>query len=152
MRHSFRSWRKLNAQSAVVVRKRGKEYDVQLVWRLRPKTTVRSKQVMEFLHQCRTRVDGPALVIWDNSSTHKSKSVRQCFEALGWERIQLPAYCPEFNPDENVWNWTKHQDMANACPRNRAELIANVRASLRRLANHASALQWARKNTELDWP
>lgn len=151
LRHSYRSWRKLSAQSAVAVSKRGGEYSPKLIWRLRPGKTVRSREVLEFLRQCRVRVAGPAIVIWDNASTHTTKRIQAWFDEVGWERIQLPAYCPEFNCGENVWNWSKNTDLADFCPRDHAELLLEVRASLRRLARRPTDLRWCLWNTELNW-
>ena len=149
MRHSFRSWRKLSAQSAITI---SPSREIGLVWRLRPGKTVGARQVVDFLCQCRARVGGPAIVIWDNSGTHTSKRTKRFFEETGWERIQLPAYCPELNADENVWNWTKHTDLANTSPRDHSELLASVQASLRRLARQPKTLRWCIKNTDLNWP
>jgi transposase len=151
LRHSFRSWRKLSAQSAVVVTKRGDEYEVKLVWRLRPGTNVGARQVVEFLRQCKTRVRGDVAVIWDNAASHTAACVQRFFAKTGWTRIQLPPYCPELNADENVWNWTKQTDLANVAPRNHHELLHEVRASLRRLASQAATLRWCLWNTDLPW-
>ena len=150
MRHSFRSWRKLAAQSAVLVSKRP-DYEVKLVWRLRPGSNVGGRQVLEFLRQCRARVTGPAIVIWDNAASHTGTRVQRFFAETGWTRIQLPPYCPELNADENVWNWTKQTDLANVCPRNHDELLAEVRTSLRRLARQRATLRWCLWNTDLSW-
>jgi transposase len=150
LHHSFRSWRKLAAQSAVVVSKRP-DHEVKLVWRLRPGSNVGGTQVVEFLRQIRASVKGEVVVIWDNAASHTGAKVQRFFAATGWTRIQLPPYCPELNADENVWNWTKQTDLANVCPRNHEELLAEVRASLRRLARQAPTLRWCLWNTQLPW-
>lgn len=151
MRHSFRSWRKLSAQSAIAIRKQRGNYTAQLVWRLLPGQNVTSREVVDFLRQCRARVAGPATVIWDNANTHLAKRVQRCFDNIGWTRVQLPPYCPELNPDEGVWNWTKQTDLANVCPRNHDDLLTKVQASLRRLARNQAALRWCIWRTELPW-
>jgi transposase len=151
LRHSYRSWRKLSAQSAVTVSGSGSAMDVGLVWRLHPGKTVRSQEILAFLRQCRARVAGPAIVIWDNAATHKTKRIQAWFDEVGWKRIQMPAYCPELNCDENVWNWTKNHDLADVTPRDHAELLANVRESLRRLGRRWHVLRWCLWNTDLPW-
>lgn len=149
LRHSFRSWRKLSAQSAVIVTQPD-HYEVKLIWRLRPGTNVGARQVVEFLRQCRARVRD-VVVIWDNAASHTATCVQRFFARTGWTRIQLPPYCPELNADENVWNWTKQTDLANVSPRNHDELLSEVRASLRRLARQATTLRWCIWNTDPPW-
>lgn len=53
----------------------------------------------------------------------------------------LPAYAPELNPDEQVWNRTKYVDLANFCPEHLADLAQAVRQSLERTKSHQSLLR-----------
>ena len=53
-------------------------------------------------------------MIWDNATIHRSDEVK-AFLANGWAtKIHLenfPAYAPELNPDEGVWQYLKHFDI-----------------------------------------
>lgn len=71
-----------------------------------------------FLEHLLERLGCPLLVIWDGASIHRGE-VDVWLAELGSEQIvvkQLPAYAPELNPDEGVWQHLKHVEMRNiAC-------------------------------------
>ena len=72
-----------------------------------------SKRFIEFLKQLRGDAGKPIVVIVDNARYHHSKETRNFIKAQkGSEKGEiimafLPAYSPEFNPDEQVWNHAK---------------------------------------------
>ena len=43
---------------------------------------------------------------------------------------QLPAYAPDLNPVEQVWNHTKYADLPNLAPRDLEELDCLVNSSI----------------------
>lgn len=64
---------------------------------------------VEFLKKLRTDAGRPIIVIADNASYHTGGVVRRhVAESQGEVRVEhLPAYSPELNPDEQVWNHAK---------------------------------------------
>lgn len=70
---------------------------------------------VEFLRKLRSDAGCPIIVIADNASYHKSNKVKALSEASkngdgeGIYTAMLPAYCPELNPDEQVWNHAKRR-------------------------------------------
>ena len=48
------------------------------------------------------------VVVMDNLSVHKSRSVREAIEARGCQLWFLPAYSPDLNPIEEAFSKTKH--------------------------------------------
>lgn len=48
------------------------------------------------------------LVVLDNLSVHKAKSVRKHF-SFGFQQLFLPPYSCELNPIERLWNLIKNQ-------------------------------------------
>lgn len=66
-------------------------------------------RLVEFLKRLRTDVGRPIIVIADNASYHRSGPVQSYVAQSQGELIveNLPAYCPELNPDEQVWNHAK---------------------------------------------
>jgi transposase len=60
----------------------------------------------------------------------------------------LPAYAPELNPVEAVWNHTKYADLANFVPDDTTALFDAVATSLDDLAYNTnlkhSCFRWAR--------
>jgi hypothetical protein len=59
-------------------------------------------------------------VIWDGSFIHQ-REVRTFLANGGAQRIhqeRLPAYAPDLNPDEGIWQQPKHIEMRNLCRAN----------------------------------
>lgn len=87
--------------------------------------------VLAMLRNLRRRHPGGFLLVLDRWSAHRS-AVRP-FLARGDGRVGvewLPAYAPELNPVEQVWQRTKHVDMANFVPEQAEHLRREVEASL----------------------
>ena len=55
-------------------------------------------------------IAGSLLVIWDGAPIHRCQAVKDYLARGAAKRIhleQLPAYAPELNPQEGVWNLLK---------------------------------------------
>jgi len=70
-----------------------------------------------FLKQLRADHPGPLVVIWDNGPAHGGDAVRDYLATpdLGLRLVRLPAYSPDFNPDEAIWAWAREEVTANTC-------------------------------------
>lgn len=70
-----------------------------------------------FLKQLREKYTGLLIVIWDNSPAHRGEVMRTYFKTpnLQLRLIDLPAYSPDFNPDEAIWEWVREEVTANMC-------------------------------------
>jgi len=89
------------------------------------------EEVMAFLttiHRCLRR---KFILVLDRLSAHR-KAVRllQAAHPDWFEVVWLPAYAPELNPVEMVWNRTKYTDLANFIPEDVHDLHQAVTASL----------------------
>jgi transposase len=74
--------------------------------------------VVRFLQLLLREIPGKILIIWDGASIHRCKIVKNFTSKIGGERIQLqglPAYAPELNPQEGVWNLLKRVELKNVC-------------------------------------
>ena len=95
---------------------------------------VAAADVVDFVKQLHRQLGRPLIVVWDRWSVHRS-AARQ----LGhyhWLQVEyLPAYAPELNPVEAVWNHTKYDDLANFVPADADDLRRSIVASL----NHQRA-------------
>jgi transposase len=69
------------------------------------------------LKQLRANHAGPLVVIWDNGPAHGGAAVRDYLATptLGLRLVRLPAYSPDFNPDEAIWAWAREEVTANTC-------------------------------------
>ena len=68
-----------------------------------------------FLRQLREKHPGPLVVIWDNGPAHRGEAIRSYLATpdLQLRLVALPAYSPDFNADEAVWDWAREEVTAN---------------------------------------
>jgi transposase len=74
--------------------------------------------VVRFLQLLLREVPGKLLVIWDGATIHRCQAVKDFLAQGGAKRIhleRLPAYAPELNPQEGVWNLLKRVELKNVC-------------------------------------
>jgi transposase len=86
-------------------------------------------------HDAAGRGDGPVFVIVDGHPVHRAQAVTEFVASTGGalRLYRLPAYSPQLNPDEWVWNNVKHDGVAPAAPKGPEQMKAVVTARLRRL-------------------
>jgi transposase len=81
-----------------------------------------------FLRSCvLPSVRGPLVLLHDNGHMHHGPAVRDLARRhprLTLER--LPAYAPEYNPCEAIWDHLKYHELANFVPADVPELLAAV--------------------------
>src|SRR3954454_8219632 len=87
------------------------------------------------LHDAGQRGSGPVFVIVDGHPVHRAHAVDDFVRSTdGALRLyRLPAYSPQLNPDEWVWNNVKADGVAPAAPKGPEQMKAVVTARLRRL-------------------
>jgi transposase len=98
--------------------------------------------VLAMLRHLRRRCPGGFILVLDRWSVHRS-AVRQ-FLARGDGRVEvewLPAYAPELNPVEQVWQRAKHVDLANFIPEQAEHLRLAVEDSLGKTAGQQAVLR-----------
>ena len=64
-------------------------------------------------------------MIWDGGPIHRGQPVRDLLAEVGPERLRverLPAYAPDLNPDEGIWNYLKRVELRNVCGRSLRDL------------------------------
>jgi transposase len=87
------------------------------------------------LHDAEHAGAGPVFVIVDGHPAHRARAVDNFVGSTdGALRLyRLPAYSPQLNPDEWVWNNVKADGVAPAAPKGLEQMKAVVIARLRRL-------------------
>jgi transposase len=124
----LKSWDRhdrISAISAVTVSPRRRR--VGLYFRLlADDTNAHGEDTVDFLRQLRRHIPGPMTVLWDRGNIHDRSKVVRAYLAGHPEVVteKLPSYAPETNPDEMVWQHTKHGRLANFAPEDTAELRA----------------------------
>ena len=74
--------------------------------------------VVRFLQILLREIPGKLLVIWDGAPIHRCQAIKDFLANGGAKRIhleRLPAYAPELNPQEGVWNLLKRVELKNIC-------------------------------------
>lgn len=109
--------------------------------------------VRSFLRGLLKHLRKPVVLLWDRGMIHRRKEVKQFL--LDHPRIHMeyfPAYAPELNPAEYVWNQTDRA-LSNSAPESLAELKTMLQNTVRRLRRsprllwsciYASDLSWRR--------
>jgi len=111
---------------------------------------VKAEDFEAFVGRLLRRVGRPIILVMDRYSVHRSAA--KTLRARHSKRLSiewLPAYAPELNPDEQVWNHAKYADLANFVPDDVRHLGRSVADSLRKLRGQQSLLRSFFKHAEL---
>ncbi len=93
-------------------------------------------------------------MFWDNISIHRSKTVKDFLEMHNDRLItrRIPAYSPELNPDEFVWNALKYQELSNFCPANMDELKNRVILTMNKLKHDPEKMRGIIRGSSVSLP
>ncbi len=96
-----------------------------------------------FLQQVRAHHPEPLIVIWDNGPAHSGDAVRTYLTTpdLRLRLVRLPAYSPDFNPDEAIWGWVRAEVTANTCFGTKARVREKVGAFFQGLSDRTDEVQ-----------
>jgi len=103
---------------------------------------IRADDFEEFSARLLRRFPRGIVLVMDRWQVHRS-AARRLVERFGtrvWIEW-LPAYAPEFNPDEQVWRHTKHADLANYIPDDVYALGRSISTSIRKTRGRESLLR-----------
>ena len=114
--HRGLSWGKVG--ETPVVRNSGGRFNLNVISAITPRGDMRfsfidgkmdSQRFIAFLKKLQKDAEKPILVITDNARYHHSKATQAFIEKQDGaiQVVFLPAYSPELNPDEQVWNHAK---------------------------------------------
>ena len=143
-------WTKISSISAITVSPRRRR--LALYARFHHDKNIRSPQVASFLRYFLKHIRGPVILLWDGGRQHRSKIVRAFLDRNPRLHVyRFPAYAPELNPDEFVWNNLKRA-VANSVPENLSHLRRLLQRPLKRLKGSQKLLRSCIKASELSWP
>jgi transposase len=95
-----------------------------------------SADVVAFLAHLLREVSGCMVIIWDGAPIHRSQVVREFLSNGAAQRLhleRLPAYAPELNPGEGLWQQLKGVELRNVCCFNILHLRCKVRDAVKRV-------------------
>ena len=96
----------------------------------------RGVDAARFLRHLSTHISVRLLVIWDRSPIHRCQEVKAFLTSpvgQGVHLEQLPAYAPELNPDEGVWNYLKRVELKNVICQHLGQLSYELGKAIKRL-------------------
>ena len=111
---------------------------------------VKADDFEAFVEQLLRRLRRPIILVIDRYSAHRSAAKKLLARypkrlSVEW----LPAYAPELNPAEQVWNHTKYADLANFIPDDVLHLGQSVAESLRKTRGQQHLLRSFFKHAKL---
>ena len=92
-----------------------------------------------FLKHLLRHIDGKLLVLWDRSPIHRSQVASAEGSRIHLE--QFPAYAPELNPDEGVWNHLKRVELKNVNCQDLDQLHIELRRAKERLRHKTEVIK-----------
>ncbi len=104
---------------------------IGLYWSIQ-RENICAEGVVAFLRSLSRNIHRGIILIMDRWSVHRAKTLWRYLEAHSKTvRVEwLPAYAPDLNPVEQVWNHSKYADLANLAPEHIEELDHVVSASI----------------------
>jgi transposase len=96
-----------------------------------------------FLQQLRANHVEPLIVIWDNGPAHGGDAIRAYLATpdAHLRLVRLPAYSPDFNPDEAIWGWIREEVTANTCFGTKANVQHHVGQFFRDIAHRTDEVK-----------
>jgi hypothetical protein len=96
-----------------------------------------------FLRHLRTQHPEPLVVLWDNGPAHSGDALRAYLTTpdLRLRLVRLPAYSPDFNADEAIWDGVRDEVTANTGLGSAAVVREHVERFFRGLAGRADEVR-----------
>lgn len=104
----------------------------------------KAEDVVQFLRLLLRKITGPVLVVWDGSPIHRADVIKAFLASQIGQRVRLerlPAYAPELNPQEQVWNLLKRRELKNRCCQDLGHLGQALVRAKERLRHRQTILQ-----------
>jgi transposase len=98
--------------------------------------SMNSADVVAFLEHLLREVPGRMIIIWDGAPIHRSQVIKKFLTSGAAQRMhleRLPAYAPELNPGEGLWEQLKGVELRNLCCVNIPHLRHELRDAVKRV-------------------
>jgi transposase len=110
---------------------------------------IQGEEVIFFLRHLLRQISGHLIVLLDNSKTHRNDSMVEFLARTSRLHLEpFPAYAPELNPDEGVWNHLK-KTLANGRPDAKNELMDVLSDEICRMAASQTLLRGCINQSDL---
>ena len=105
---------------------------------------IHSEDVVAFLEHLLREVSGRMVLIWDGAPIHRSHVIQQFLARGAAQRLhleRLPAYAPELNPGEGLWQQPKGVELRNVYCGNMPQLRGDLRDAVKRVRRKSRIIQ-----------
>ena len=102
--------------------------------------SINAQKILVGLEHLLRHIQGPIILIWDQSRTHRAKIVKAFLQQLPRIHVEyLPAYAPELNPEEYCHGNVKRR-VKNAIFRSKTEVRDSLDKGFSRLRKRPDIL------------
>jgi transposase len=104
---------------------------------------INSDDVVAFLEHLLREVPGRMIIIWDGAPIHRSHTIREFLTHGAAPRLhleRLPAYAPELNPGEGLWQQLTGVELRHVGCFHRPQLRRALREAVKRVRRHPSLI------------
>jgi len=147
--HRGTTWGKIG--QTPVVEDSGGRFSINLISAVSPRGDMKFRtfegrmnedKYLEFLTELLRDTGKPIIVIADNASYHSGKFAKKCAQKSDGKvtLFHLPAYSPELNPDEQVWNHSKAR-LGKVFVQTKEHLVNEVRNILKSIQMSRSLIR-----------
>ena len=110
---------------------------------------IQQEEVCAFLRTLLRHLRGHVIALLDNGRIHKGQPLRDLCHRFPRLHLEFfPAYAPELNPDEGVWNHLKRA-LSNGRPDDQNELMETLVQELQKLSHSQTLLRGCIEQSEL---
>ena len=98
--------------------------------------SLNSEDVVAFLEHLLREVPGRLVLIWDGAPMHRRHRIKRFLAHGAAQRLhveRLPAYAPELNAGEGLWQQLKGVELRNVCGFNLPHLRRELREAVKRV-------------------
>ena len=106
--------------------------------------SLNSEDVVAFLEHLLREIPGRLVVIWDGAPIHRSQVIKDFLASGAAQRLhleRLPAYAPELNPGEGLWQQLKGVELRDLCCVNIPHLRGELRDAVKRVRRKPHLIQ-----------
>jgi transposase len=103
-----------------------------------------SADVVAFLEHLLREVPGRLIIIWDGAPIHRSQVIKTFLANGAAQRLhleRLPAYAPDLNPGEGLWQQLKGVELRNLCCLHIPHLRHELRDAVKRVRRKPRLIQ-----------